>query len=248
MRVTGIAMAALVGLLALGCGSDKRKSALSANASAATTSATSTTSTPGTTSTTSGAPGTTSTTVGAPGTTSTLSGSLGTTSTTSTPSVPITTTSTTSTSSNVGSRFWYENDAFGNPFKTHNANEAALARQVLDLVNAERTARGLNALLPDAEAERAAKVHCEDMEGRSYFSHFTPEGWGPRDRLQMTGASGYVYYGENLQSGQSTAAGAMQGWMSSPGHRAAILDSRYTHLGVGVEEGRPYWAQIFLQR
>ena len=103
-------------------------------------------------------------------------------------------------------------------------------------------------MLPDAEAGRAAKVHSEDMEGRGFFDHFTPEGWSPVDRLQMTGASGYTMVGENVAFGQQTPDEVMRAWMNSPGHRANILHPDFTHIGIGVAAGRPYWTQVFLRR
>ena len=149
---------------------------------------------------------------------------------------------------NVGSPYWYEQDNFGNPLKTHSASEDSFSRQVLILVNVERVNRGLRALLPDVEAGRAAKAHSEDMEGRGFFDHYTPEGWTPGDRLQMTGASGYSMAGENVAFGQQTADEVMRAWMGSPGHRANILHADFTHIGIGVAAGRPYWTQVFLRR
>jgi uncharacterized protein YkwD len=148
----------------------------------------------------------------------------------------------------AGSRFWYVNDTYGNPFKTHSAQETALIQQVIVLVNQERAAAGVSPLQADMEAERAAKVHCEDMVGRNYFDHISPEGWAPADRLQMTGATGYTLTGENIAVGQQDAAAVMTAWMNSPGHRMNILDPRFTHIGVGIAGGQPYWAQVFLTR
>jgi uncharacterized protein YkwD len=160
-------------------------------------------------------------------------------------------TNTNTTTQQVGSRYWYESDTFGNAYKTHDSQEATLAAQVLALVNQERAAAGLAALQADAQAERAAKVHCEDMDGRSYFSHATPEGWSPTDRLTMTGASGYSAWAENIALGQTTAQEVMNSWMNSAGHRANILGN-FTHLGVGVAVsgggGGTYWCQVFLRR
>lgn len=148
----------------------------------------------------------------------------------------------------VGSRFWYEGDSFGTAFKTHSAAEADFAQQVLILTNQERTSRGLNALLNDPEAELAAKVHCEDMAARNFFDHFTPEGWSPLDRLVMTGGGGFTASGENVAFGQPDPATVVTAWMNSPGHRANILFPDFTHLGVGVAEATPHWAQVFLRR
>lgn len=136
--------------------------------------------------------------------------------------------------SNVGSPYWYQGDAFGNPLKTHSGEEAALAHAVLVAVNGERATAGLPPLRADDQALRAAKVHAEDMHGRRYFGHLSPEGWTPEDRLRMTGASGVRATAENIFAGPPTAAMVVSTWMASPGHRANILSASLTHLGVGV--------------
>ena len=120
--------------------------------------------------------------------------------------------------------------------------------EVLNLVNQERAAAGLPALQLDADAQRAAKAHAEDMSGRNYFAHNTPEGWTPTQRLQMLGASGYSGWGENIAVGQSSPAAVMNAWMNSTGHRENILRATFTHLGVGVDESTRHWVQVFLRR
>lgn len=149
---------------------------------------------------------------------------------------------------NAGSPYWYVGDVHGGALKVHTASEAALAQQVLTLVNRERALVGAPALQPDAQAERAAKAHVEDMAGRGYFDHVSPEGWTPDDRLRMTGGSGYSLVGENIAVGQRTAADVMAAWMASPGHRANLLDARFTHLGVGVDEATFHWAKVLVRR
>lgn len=150
----------------------------------------------------------------------------------------------------VGSSYWHLNDDVNDPnLKTHTSTEAQAAAEVLNRVNAERAANGLGALAYDVEAERAAKVHAEDMVGRGYFNHSSPEGWTPSNRLSMTGASGYSSVGENIASGYPTPTAVMDGWMASSGHRANILNASYTHIGIGVDEGgSPHWVQVFLRR
>lgn len=172
-------------------------------------------------------------------------------------------TTNTTTQQQLGSMYWYENDTLGGPYKTHDSNEASLAQQVFALVNQERVAAGVPPLAYDAQAERAGIVHSEDMFGRNYFSHTSPEGWTPSNRLSMTGASGFSGVGENIALGQTTAQDVMNAWMSSSGHRANILSPNYTHIGVGVRAppagtcltcggGSPatvtYWTQVFLTR
>jgi uncharacterized protein YkwD len=150
----------------------------------------------------------------------------------------------------VGSAFWHLNDDVNNPnLKTHSSTEAQAAAEVLNRVNQERAANSLGPLSYDIEAERAAKAHAEDMVGRGYFNHNSPEGWTPSNRLTMTGASGYSSVGENIAYGYGTPTAVMDGWVASSGHRANILNSSYTHIGIGVDEGSgPHWVQVFLRR
>lgn len=61
-------------------------------------------------------------------------------------------------------------------------------------------------------------------------------------------ASGWIATGENIAAGQPDATAVVSSWMNSPGHKANILDRRYTGLGVGYATGscyRTYWVQIF---
>ena len=52
---------------------------------------------------------------------------------------------------------------------------------------------------------------------------------------------------ENIAYGQSAPEAVVQSWMSSSGHRANILSSSFTTIGVGctVVNGTAYWAQLF---
>ena len=54
--------------------------------------------------------------------------------------------------------------------------------------------------------------------------------------------------GENIAWGQKTPEQVMEGWMNSAGHRANILNEKYTSIGVGYYQnaaGRNYWSQLF---
>ncbi len=60
----------------------------------------------------------------------------------------------------------------------------------------------------------------------------------------------YKAAGENIAKGQRTPAEVMKGWMNSPGHRANILSSSYTEIGVGYvtdSNGTAYWVQHFIR-
>jgi uncharacterized protein YkwD len=48
-------------------------------------------------------------------------------------------------------------------------------------------------------------------------------------------------------AGQQTADQAVESWMSSPPHRANILNTTFTDAGAGVatdSTGRPYYVQV----
>lgn len=110
-----------------------------------------------------------------------------------------------------------------------------LEARMLELVNAERVAAGLRPLRPDAELVEVARLHSVDMFGRGYFSHVTPEGRGPFDRMRAKNVR-FLAAGENLALARSLQL-AHDGLMDSPGHRANILRPEFGRLGVGVLDG-----------
>jgi uncharacterized protein YkwD len=55
---------------------------------------------------------------------------------------------------------------------------------------------------------------------------------------------------ENIAYGQRTAQEVVTAWMNSPGHRANILSSSTTQIGVGAakkSDGTLYWTQMFMK-
>ncbi|MER5410618.1 sigma-70 family RNA polymerase sigma factor [Streptomyces sp. NPDC002769] len=118
--------------------------------------------------------------------------------------------------------------------------------QVVALVNKERAAAGCGALTEDAELEKAAQAHSDDMAARNFFEHTNPDGADPGQRIT---AAGYRWstYGENIAQGQQTPQAVMESWMNSPGHRANILNCSFKNIGVGVHKGTggPWWTQDF---
>ena len=78
------------------------------------------------------------------------------------------------------------------------------------------------------------------------FSHTRPNGASCFTALTEAGVS-YARAGENIAYGQSTPEAVVQSWMNSSGHRANILSSSFTSIGVGctVVNGTAYWAQLF---
>jgi uncharacterized protein YkwD len=98
-------------------------------------------------------------------------------------------------------------------------------------------------------ASQVAYEHCVDMDVRDFFSHTNPDGDGPGDRIAAAEIS-HAGWGENIAWGYASPQAVMDGWMNSPGHRANILNSAWTHVGIGVHApgvGGPWWTQVFLR-
>lgn len=125
---------------------------------------------------------------------------------------------------------------------------AAFQKRVVELVNAERAKNGLNPLKMNAQVNKTATLKSQDMAKLGYFDHNSPTYGSPFDMMKKYGIS-YRTAGENIAMGQTTPEQVMKGWMNSPGHRANILKSSFTEIGVGVAKnssGRLYWTQQFI--
>ncbi|PFW97891.1 serine protease [Bacillus pseudomycoides] len=120
-------------------------------------------------------------------------------------------------------------------------------QRVVELTNAERAKQGLPALKVDAELSKVARAKSEDMQKNNYFDHNSPTYGSPFDMMKKFGIS-YKSAGENIAQGQRTPEEVVQAWMNSEGHRANILNSGYTHIGVGYVESGNYWTQQFITK
>lgn len=112
-------------------------------------------------------------------------------------------------------------------------------QEMFRLLNTERSKQGLPPVFFDEELAEVARGHSRDMFSRGYFSHYTPEGESPFDRMANSGITTFLYAGENLALAPSTDL-AMQGLMNSPGHRANILNPNFNKVGIGVIDGGMY--------
>ena len=117
-----------------------------------------------------------------------------------------------------------------------------LEARMLELVNQERAGAGLRPLQADPEARDVARAHSQDMFARGYFSHVTPDGKDPFDRLRGAGVR-FLNAGENLALAR-TLPMAHQGLMDSPGHRANILRPQFGRVGIGIVDGGRYGLMV----
>lgn len=134
--------------------------------------------------------------------------------------------------------------------EAHIDTAAEAEERMFALINADRRAHGLPALRWDPRLRDIAAAHSADMRDRGYFSHRTPDGGMPDDRLR---AAGYraAAFAENIALDDAIAQ-AEQGLMHSLGHRRNLLDPKVTHVGVGasgeaLDGGRYRWwlTQLF---
>jgi uncharacterized protein YkwD len=115
---------------------------------------------------------------------------------------------------------------------TLDAREEALR----EAVNAERSRHGLGPLVIDASLQRAARAHTANMIRFGYFGH----DWqgGIPFGTWMARHTSCVMAGEILawRSPQQTPGSAVQQWLGSPGHRAALLAKTWTVMGVELTQ------------
>ncbi len=126
--------------------------------------------------------------------------------------------------------------------------------QFVELVNAERKARGLHALTVAPLLVHAAREKSQEMHDLRYWGHespvkekrtamrrvltFLPE----KPRTMLVGENLYYCSKVLVESGH-------QALMDSPTHRKNILNPRYKYIGLGgftAEDGRFWITQLFL--
>ena len=121
--------------------------------------------------------------------------------------------------------------------------------EVVRLVNAERSKRGLQLFTTDWQLSRCARYKSQDMIDKNYFAHQSPTYGSPFDMMEAFGLR-FSTGGENIAKGQRTPQEVMNAWMNSPGHRSNILSPSFSHIGVGLardKNGRTYWTQMFIR-
>ena len=127
-------------------------------------------------------------------------------------------------------------------------------RRVFDLINEERRQRGAQPLSWDGELMRMARLHSQNMAQKSFFDHIDSNGLDAKGRASQFGVRGWRALGENIAYNQGfddPAAFAVERWMRSSKHRENILNSAFTHTGLGVAraaDGRIFFTQVFMTR
>jgi uncharacterized protein YkwD len=117
---------------------------------------------------------------------------------------------------------------------------AELEADLFDEVNAVRSRHHLTPLRRAAELDAIARSHSRDMARRNYFSHETPEGSNPLDRIQSGGVVGFTLAAENLGKTDRDDPNReiVFHWLRSPDHRRNLLAPPWNGTGIGIARAR----------
>lgn len=108
--------------------------------------------------------------------------------------------------------------------------------QVIEQTNIQRKRAGLSELTLNEQLTQAALAKAQNMMTNQYWSHVAPDGTEP---WYFIHESGYQYRvaGENLARDFAETNTMVSAWMASPTHRANILSSKYSEIGIAVISG-----------
>jgi uncharacterized protein YkwD len=136
---------------------------------------------------------------------------------------------------------------------------SAFEDEVLVIVNQRRAAGAIcggsshppvSPLAMNANLRNAARGHSVDMAANNFLSHTGSDGRTAAQRIAASGYAGSYPWGENIAGGQPTPQAAVDAWMTSPGHCAAIMSGSFKAVGVGYAYSASstyghYWTQDF---
>ena len=114
-------------------------------------------------------------------------------------------------------------------------------RSAFDRINAERARVGVAPLAVDGDATEKAQQWAVKLAAEQRLSHSNVA-------AGIDGA--WRSLGENVAAA-ATVEDLHRILMSSAGHRARLLDARFTHVGIGIArggDGKLYTAQVFVSR
>ncbi|WP_095169910.1 CAP domain-containing protein [Pseudomonas sp. Irchel 3H3] len=131
-------------------------------------------------------------------------------------------------------------------------------QKLLELINSARAqprqcgTQAFSATAPlawNATLATAAQDHSRSMANNNFFDHKDRDGRTPGDRAELAGYSGQLV-GENIAAGQDTPRKVLDGWLSSPGHCANLMNPQFSELGAAYavdpkSDAGIYWTSLF---
>jgi uncharacterized protein YkwD len=134
----------------------------------------------------------------------------------------------------------------------------AEGQKLLEQVNAVRAqarqcgAQSFAAATPlvwNATLGAAAETHSRGMANGNFFAHQDRDGRTPGDRAELAGYGGRRI-GENIAAGLDATRKVVDGWLSSPGHCANLMNPQFSELGAAYatdpkSDAGIYWTALF---
>lgn len=131
--------------------------------------------------------------------------------------------------------------AYQTSFTTPKPITTSDIQTILNQTNAYRKAHGLPALKAHVTLNTVSTNWSKAMASKKVMSH------NPNTGKQIPAK--WKAWGENVAVGY-TADTVTKAWYNSPGHKANMLNKRFTHIGIGIAydtNGRAYFTQTFAQ-
>ena len=134
----------------------------------------------------------------------------------------------------------------------------AEGQKLLEMINTARTqprqcgAQSFAATTPlawNATLATAAETHARAMANNNFFDHKDRDGHTPGDRAELAGYVG-GQIGENIAAGHDTVRRVVDGWLTSPGHCANLMNPQFHQLGAAYavdpkSDAGIYWTAMF---
>lgn len=134
--------------------------------------------------------------------------------------------------------------------KNTDMTATVLPAVLVDLTNNARVSNNELTLTRNPVLDNAAKLKAENMASLGYFAHTSPTGISPWYWFDKAGYT-FTYAGENLAIDFTESNDVETAWLNSPTHKANILSSHFTEIGIatvdGMYQGHPttYVVQMF---
>lgn len=121
-------------------------------------------------------------------------------------------------------------------------------QKIIDWTNKYRADENLPALTLNTNLAAAAQAKTDDMFAKQYFEHTSTTGV-TTGQLVLDEGYNYKVTGQNLALGDfKDEKDLVDAWMASPGHRANIMNTEYTEIGVAAGlsdyQGRNTWIAV----
>lgn len=127
-----------------------------------------------------------------------------------------------------------------------NTAEGLDPADLMTRINLERTNRFLPALVYNPKLTTAAGIKSQDMIDRDYFAHVDPDGNYVWPVIEAQGFKPYKALGENLAIDFTNPQALVNAWMNSPGHRANIINDKFTDQGMAAVLGEYQGRESYL--